>query len=179
MRRGISSAIISAALIGLPVAARADTNFLAAGDQGDGPASPAADNPTAAAPAVPHRVYNRTGHRTAPVAASGGKWETVTDQNGHYELILQTAGTGFDPIGRYSIPMQVGGSFTNTDGAHDYDGTISGVVQANSRQLVYGFSQKNGQGGSGSFTLSDDGNSLTGEGVENGTRFTWNGQRAP
>ena len=120
-------------------------------------------------------------HALAPVSAFGGKWETVTDQNGHYELKLGTTGDGTasGPGGVVSIPMNVSGIFTNTDGAHDYDGTIGGIVQPNTRQLVYTFTQKNGQSGSGVFTLSDDGNSLTGEGVENGTHFTWNGQRAP
>ena len=76
--------------------------------------------------------------------------------------------------------MQVGGSFTNTDGAHDYDGTISGVVQPGSRTLIYTYSQKVGQGGHGVFTLSQDGNSLTGEGIHmDKDHFTWSGQRAP
>jgi hypothetical protein len=114
-----------------------------------------------------------------PVSAFGGKWETVTSSNGHFEIILQTVGDGMGLLG-VSMPMQVFGTFTNTDGAHDYDGTLFGVVQPNSRQLAYSYSQHTGEGGDGAFTLSADGNSLTGEGVHNGKdHFTWNGQRAP
>ncbi len=118
-------------------------------------------------------------HALAPVAMFGGKWETVTNSNAHYDLILQPAADGgVGPMG-VAIPMQVGGSFTNTDGAHQYDGTISGVVPAGSRRLVYTFTQNNGQSGNGTFTLSADGNMLAGGGDENGTHFTWSGHRAP
>jgi hypothetical protein len=43
----------------------------------------------------------------------------------------------------------------------------------------HGDARTTGQTGTGSFILSTDGNSLTGEDVTNGIHFTWNGQRAP
>jgi hypothetical protein len=149
--------------------------------------APVADTAAAAPPPAPApvkaikqtgRAKPPSGPGLAPVSAFGGKWQTVTNLGGHFELILQTNGEGIGMMGM-PVQMQVGGSFTNTDGSHDYDGTISGVVPPGARQLIYNFSQKNGQGGQGTFTLSNDGNSLTGDGVVSGTHFTWNGQRAP
>ena len=159
MRKGIVAAIMATALIGLPVTAR---DYNRTGQP---------RNRTGQPPAAPQAL--------APVAAFGGIWETATSSNAHFKLILQSAaGGGIGPMG-VPVDMQVGGSFTNTDGAHEYDGTLSGLVPANTRRLVFTYSQNNGQSGNGAFTLSADGNILAGGGDANGTHFTWSGHRAP
>ena len=76
--------------------------------------------------------------------------------------------------------IRVTGQFVNLQDAHDYDGTLQGSIQPFTRILVYTYRQNNGAAGSGIFTLSPDGNALTGEGTgSDGTKFTWNGRRAP
>ncbi len=78
------------------------------------------------------------------------------------------------------LPLTVTGQFVNLQDAHDYDGALQGTIPPNSRTLIYSYTQKNGASGTGTFTLSLDGNLLTGEGTTgDGVKFTWNGRRAP
>ena len=112
-----------------------------------------------------------------PRLAFGGKWRTVTSSNGHFDIFLSPEGNGM--IGQQEAPLRVTGQFINTDGAHDYDGSLQGIIQPYSRVLTYSYGQKNGAAGSGMFTLSQDGNCIAGSGLQGRNRFTWNGTRAP
>ena len=123
-----------------------------------------------------------SGSNIAPRAMFGGKWRTVTSANGHFDMFLSPQGDGvIYPNGRLQeIPLQINGQFVNTDGASAYDGGLQGSSPPNSRVLIFGYTQKNGATGGGTLVLSNDGNSITGEGTaSDGTKFTWRGRRAP
>ena len=141
--------------------------------------------PVAAAPPpkpVKSSAPVRPGPILAPPAAFGGKWRTRTNSNADFDIFLQPQGDGIIPAaGRIlEVPLQVAGYFVNLQDAHDYDGTLQGTIPPNSRTLFYSYTQKNGAAGSGTFTLSNDGNAITGEGTSSdGQKFTWNGRRAP
>jgi len=106
-----------------------------------------------------------------------GAWNTRTNQDGYFTVILVPAHDGVGPLAREPIPVT--GQFINQQGAHDYDGTLQGVIRPFTRTLEYSYVQKNGAAGTGVFTLSDDGSRLTGSGkASDGTSFTWNGTRA-
>lgn len=120
--------------------------------------------PTTNAPAV------------ASVQAFAGGWQTVTNQNGHYTLILQITNPGLDPMRNETY---ITGQFINTDGATQYNGILQGIIPRGTRTLFYDYSQPGIKaGGKGQFTLSNDGNAITGNGTVGGTTFTWNGTRA-
>ncbi len=145
----------------------------------------------AAPPAAPPpRVLKSTGKaRPAPAgptlasrAAFGGKWRTRTSSNADFDIVLVPQGDGIIAPGGImrEVELRVVGHFVNLQDAHDYDGTLQGTIPPTSRTLFYSYTQKNGAAGSGTFTLSPDGNALTGEGTaSDGTKFTWNGTRAP
>jgi hypothetical protein len=106
-----------------------------------------------------------------------GAWNTKTGTEGYFTVILVPAHDGVGPLAREPIPVT--GQFINQQGAHDYDGTLQGVIRPFTRTLEYSYVQKNGAAGIGVFTLSDDGSQLTGSGkASDGTSFTWNGTRA-
>ncbi|MCP9846944.1 hypothetical protein KBY86_08615 [Synechococcus sp. Lug-A] len=112
----------------------------------------------------------------AHVSAFQGGWQTVTDQNGHYILILQIT----TPIVSTLIPdLNVTGQFINTDGATQYNGTLQGIIPRGMRTLYYNYWQPGIKaGGKGQFTLSNDGQSISGEGLSMGKdTFIWNGTR--
>jgi hypothetical protein len=140
----------------------------------------------AAAPPAP-RPLGATGRArpTAPAVAArtmfAGKWRTRTSSNADFDIILTPHGDGIAPMaGRATeVALQVSGQFVNLQNARDYDGALQGVIPPNSRTLTYTYTQKNGATGSGIFTLSADGNAITGEGAtSDGQKFTWNGTRA-
>ena len=75
--------------------------------------------------------------------------------------------------------LYVTGQFINTDGAADYNGTLQGVIPRGTRTLQYSFVQPTIKtSGTGQFTLSQDGNSITGSGKAGDVDFNWNGTRA-
>lgn len=138
-------------------------------------------------PVAAPKVLKSTGKAKTPPAPSGppiahiaairGAWNTKTNSDGYFTVILQPQHDGIGPLTNEPIPVT--GQFINQQGAHDYDGTLQGVIRPYSRTLEYSYVQKNGAAGTGVFTLSNDGNSLTGSGKgSDGTAFTWNGTRA-
>ena len=135
-------------------------------------AYPAPPKVAAPPPAPPRPSGPPVAH---PFAFQGG-WQTATDQNGHFTLILQIPNQGLDPL-LYDTPVT--GQFINTDGASQYNGTLQGVIPRATRTLHYNYSQPGIEaGGQGQFTLSNDGNSITGTGKVGDVTFTWNGTRA-
>lgn len=113
----------------------------------------------------------------AHVAAFQGGWQTVTNQNGHFNVILQILNLGQETINGMS-DMQVVGQILNTDGANQYNGSLQGVIPRGTRTLHYTYVQPGISGsGTGQFTLSSDGNSITGTGKAGDVGFTWNGTR--
>ena len=96
-----------------------------------------------------------------------GVWDTHTNVGGRYQLVLQM--TGFTIIG----------TFTELNGNPQYNGTLLGDVSADKKSFNYRYSQKNGSHGSGSFNLSDDGQSLTGTVTpdNDNTIYTWEGTK--
>ena len=106
--------------------------------------------------------------------AFAGMWHTVTSSNGHFALTFQIAGTPTP-----GQPLQITGTFVNTDGAHQYDGTLQGSAVFPSGLLNFTYSQPGIQAaGTGTFALTSDGKSFTGNGVHmEKDRFTWNGTR--
>ena len=120
-----------------------------------------------------------SGPPVARAEAFAGKWQTATNANGHFDIILSLNGPGVFGNGQV-VAIPVTGQFVNTDGAHDYDGSLQGTIPPYTRQLHYTYTQTNGAVGTGVFQLSNDGNAITGEGTTgDGTKFTWNGTRAP
>lgn len=116
------------------------------------------------------------GASIAPIQAFQGGWQTVTNQNGHFTLILQIANPGQNP---FLTDTYVTGQFINTDGATQYNGIIQGTIPRGTRTLHYSYSQPQIKaGGQGHFTLSNDGNAIAGNGTAGGQTFTWNGTRA-
>jgi hypothetical protein len=112
----------------------------------------------------------------APIQAFAGAWRTVTNQNGHYTLILQITNPGQNPL---LYETYITGQFINTDGATQYNGFLQGIIPRGTRTLFYDYSQPGIKaGGKGQFTLSNDGNAITGNGTAGGVTFTWNGTRA-
>ena len=112
----------------------------------------------------------------APVQAFEGGWQTVTNQNGHYTLILRITNPGQNPL---LYDTYVTGQFINTDGATQYNGILQGIIPKGTRTLIYNYSQPEIKaGGKGQFTLSNDGNAITGNGTAGSATFTWNGTRA-
>ena len=122
------------------------------------------------------------GPPSAPVAprqAIAGLWQLRTDAGAHYQITIQPITQGIGPNGM-ELPLQVAGTIVNDDGNHQLDGGLQGVVQPNSRILVFNYALKNGDGGGGTFTLSSDGRSLTGEATNKAKQhFVWIGTRAP
>ena len=138
--------------------------------------------PPAAAPA-PHTVITTgkpkapEGPPVAPSFAFTGTWNTVTNQNGHFLLT-------FTPLDRELLPgsptpIRFQGTFVNTDGASNTNGTIQGTVVNGYHDMAFTYVQPGlGLTGTGGFTLSADGNSITGSGVSGGKdKFTWTGTR--
>ena len=108
--------------------------------------------------------------------AFSGTWNTVTGSNGHFALNLTFQIAGTPTPGQ---PVQFTGIFVNTDGAHQYDGTLQGSAVFPSGLLNFTYSQPGIQAaGTGTFALTSDGKSFTGNGVHmEKDRFTWNGTR--
>jgi hypothetical protein len=116
-----------------------------------------------------------TGPSVASVWAFEGGWQTVTNQNGHFTLILRIT-PGPNP---WLYDTFVTGQFINTDGAAQYNGILQGIIRKGTRTLIYDYSQPEIKaGGKGQFTLSNDGTAITGTGTAGGVTFTWNGTRA-
>ncbi len=112
-----------------------------------------------------------------PFAFQGG-WQTVTNQNGHFTMILQILNLGAATINGLT-DMQVVGQFLNTDGAPQYNGSLQGIIPRGTRTLHYTYAQPgiSGGAGTGQFTLSDDGNAISGTGKSGDVAYTWNGTR--
>jgi hypothetical protein len=130
-------------------------------------------------PAAPSKVSKAkpSGPPVVIPSAMRGAWNTRTNQDGYFTVILVPGHDGLGALANQPIPVT--GQFINQQGAHDYDGTLQGVIRPYSRTLEYSYVQKNGAAGTGTFTLSNDGNSITGSGKgSDGTSFTWNGTRA-
>jgi hypothetical protein len=116
------------------------------------------------------------GPSAATAIAFAGGWQTVTGQNGHFTVILQISNSSVDPL---LYDLYVTGQLINTDGATDYNGTLQGVIRRGTRTLQYAFVQQAiNASGTGQFTLSQDGNSISGSGKAGDAEFTWNGTRA-
>lgn len=123
------------------------------------------------------KVLARTGRAptVALPSAIGGVWDTSTGA-ATYTVTLRADHDGTGPLATW--PITVKGEFVNGQGAHQYDGTLRGTMQPGSRTLEYRYTQKNGATGSGAFTLSNDGNAITGGGKSSdGQSFTWSGTR--
>ena len=117
-----------------------------------------------------------SGPPVAPTIAFQGGWQTVTNQNGHFTVILQITNPQVDPLFN---DLYVIGQMINSDGADQYNGTLQGVIPKLTRTLQYSYVQPTVNGsGTGQFTLSQDGNSITGSGKAGDVEFTWNGTRA-
>ena len=120
-----------------------------------------------------------SGPPVASALALAGAWQTVTNQNGHFTVILQINNPSLDPL---LYDLYVTGQMINTDGAAEYNGTLQGTIPRGTRTLQYTFVQPAISGaGTGQFTLSQDGNSISGTGKggkEGDPEFTWNGTRA-
>jgi hypothetical protein len=84
------------------------------------------------------------------------------------------------------MPLEVFGTFLYTrfgdiavkPGEHDINGTLRGVIPPYARTLVFSYTARNGKAGTGTFQLSDDGQSITGSIENSDGKFTWNGERA-
>ena len=110
-----------------------------------------------------------------PLAFQGG-WNTVTNQNGHFTVILQINNPQVNP---QLSDLYVTGQMINSDGVADYNGTFQGTIPRGTRTLHYSYVQPRISGsGTGQFTLSNDGNSISGSGKAGDTDFTWRGTRA-
>jgi hypothetical protein len=145
----------------------------------------------AAAAAPPPKPLSRTGRARPsgpPVAhrlAFTGAWDTPVAGGIGYKLILQPQGSGMSPIGG-EMPLEVVGAFTYNrfgdiavkPGEHDNNGSLRGVVAPYARTLVFSYAQRNGSAGSGAFTLSDDGQSITGSIENSDGKSAWTGTRA-
>jgi hypothetical protein len=125
-------------------------------------------------PSVAHRL------------AFGGTWDTTMEGGFGLKLILQPQGNGISPINGGEGPLEVVGAFTFSRfgdlaadaGQNDINGTLRGVVGPHARTLVFSYHQRNGRSGGGNFTLSNDGNSITGMLENSEGKSTWNGTRA-
>lgn len=147
-----------------------------------------------AAAAPPPRPVRSTG-RPKPVSgpsvahrlAFTGAWDTTVEGGIGYQLILQPQGNnnGIGPSG-IEVPLEVVGTFLYNrfgdiavkPGEHSNNGNLRGVIAPYARTLVFTYVQHNGSAGSGSFMLSDDGQSITGSIENSGGKSTWNGTRA-
>jgi len=117
------------------------------------------------------------GSPVAPVWGFEGGWRTVTNQNGHYTLTLVI--TNREQMYSYLTDLLITGTFINTDGAPQYNGILRGTIPKGTRTLIYEYAQPEIKaGGKGTFTLSNDGNAITGSGTAGTATFTWNGTRA-
>ncbi len=129
----------------------------------------------AAAPAPPPPPIKSSG-RALSVNTLGfaGTWQTVTGSGGHFAMTFQFVGTPMP-----GQPLQFIGAFVNTDGAHQYDGTLQGSAVFPSGVLNFTYSQPGIEAaGTGVFVLSSDGKTITGTGVHmSKDSFTWNGTR--
>lgn len=138
--------------------------------------------PVAAAPPPPPPQGPSVAHRLA----FGGAWDTTMEGGFGFKLILQPQGNGSSPINGVEGPLEVVGAFTFSRfgdlaadaGQNDLNGTLRGVVAPHARTLVFGYFLHNGKSGSGNFTLSDDGQSITGSIENSDGKSTWNGTRA-
>ncbi len=146
-----------------------------------------------AAAAPPPRPVRSTG-RPKPVSgpsvahrlAFTGAWDTTVEGGIGYQLILQPQGNnnGIGPSG-IEVPLEVVGTFLYNrfgdiavkPGEHSNNGNLRGVIAPYARTLVFTYVQHNGSAGSGSFMLSDDGQSITGSIENSGGKSTWNGTR--
>ena len=117
-----------------------------------------------------------SGPPVASALALAGAWQTVTNQNGHFTVILQINNPSLNPL---LYDLYVTGQMINSDGAAEYNGTLQGVIPKGTRTLQYSYVQQaTNSSGTGQFTLSQDGNSITGSGKAGDADFTWNGTRA-
>jgi hypothetical protein len=135
----------------------------------------------AAAPANPGRVLRSTGARPSTATAASplafaGSWDTVTNSNGRFKMPF----TIQNPQLLAMQDLMVTGQFVNTAGVAEYNGTLQGTVRRGTRVLQYQYSQPGiSSAGTGVFTLSEDGSTITGTGPHNGKdKFTWNGTRS-
>lgn len=105
-----------------------------------------------------------------PVSGLGfdGKWETETSQGSEFYLRLSVEG------------REVSGTFDHPADP-TYNGSLKGEVDSSGRKFNYTYVQlKSGGSGSGTFTLSDDGNHLSGDFVtdqDKATHYQWTGVR--
>jgi hypothetical protein len=125
---------------------------------------------------LPPSEQTAAGPPVASVWAFEGGWHTVTKQNAHFTLILRITNPGQDPL---INDTYITGQFMNTDGATQYNGILQGIIPRGTRTLLYNYTQPEIKaGGKGQFTLSNDGNAITGNGTAGDVTFTWNGTRA-
>jgi hypothetical protein len=122
----------------------------------------------AAAPVEPKPIKS-TGHMPAatpaPAAASAadwvGRWDTTTDQGGHFELVLTQDGDA------------ITGVFRDLNGNPQYNGTLIGTLSG--KTLKYRFTQLKAAG-LGEFSIANAGQAISGEGRMNDadkTHFAW------
>ena len=117
------------------------------------------------------------GTSVAHVSSFQGGWQTITNQNGHFNVVLQIINLGPETMNGMT-DMRVVGQILNTDGAAQYNGSLQGVIPRGTRTLHYSYVQPGiSGGGTGQFTLSQDGNAITGSGKAGDVSFTWNGTR--
>ena len=90
----------------------------------------------------------------APRQAIQGVWTTQTDKGARYRILLNAVNSGYGPNG-IEIPIQVTGNITNIDGNTQLDGGIQGVIQINSRTLIFNYALKNGETGNGTVHIVD------------------------
>ena len=115
---------------------------------------------------------------TVPVLATdlgfAGSWDTRTNQDGAFVLILRI----LNPHQFRLADLNVTGEFIAA-GQPQYNGTLTGKIRPGSRRLEYTYVQPGISGaGTGTFVLSQDGKTFSGNGVHAGKdKFTWNGTR--
>ena len=141
--------------------------------------------PIVAAPApVKPPPIGRTGRAPSPSPSApeamplhhfASRWDTSTDQNANFRLVLRVTDPGLSPGSR----MTFAGTFTHSDESR-YNGTLEGFIRPGTRTLEYTLSQPGiDSEGKGTFTLSSDGQAISGTGMAGTTPFVWTGRRAP
>jgi hypothetical protein len=145
----------------------------------------------AAAAAPPPKPLGATGRarpsgpQVAHRLAFTGAWDTTVAGGIGYKLILQPQGAGVSQTG-VEAPLEVVGNFIYErfgdiavkPGENGNNGSLRGVVAPYGRTLVFSYVQRDGWAGGGAFTLSDDGQSITGSIENSDGKSAWNGTRA-